>query len=158
VKTISHPKPPPHRIHQNKLKELYPNMNCNNGDTQENSELRLASPLRRSLRCFSPRNQGYHAVNSDYLNGLLSPKLEKELMKDRKVFFSPVKSMSHALRQSFTLGQLRKSPRKEEADDEHKEDKEDKENNDEDKPLTEEEVMILLCRELELISDDGEQE
>jgi hypothetical protein len=133
-------------------------MHQNNGDEQASTEFRLASPLKR-LSLFSRKED--HEGNTG-ISSLLSPKREKELMRDRKVFFSPVKSMSHALRQSFTLGQLRKSPRKEEADDEHdedNEDNEDKEDNDEDKPLTEEEVMILLCRELQLIGDDdGEQE
>jgi hypothetical protein len=130
-------------------------MNRNNGDTEESSELRLASPLRRSLRCLSSRNQEDHTGNIDLLSGLLSPKLEKECMKDRKVF-SPVKSMTNALRQSFTIGQRsRNNPQIEEDYDEH--DYEDKEEyNDEESPMTEEEVLLLLCREFSLIGD-GEQ-
>jgi hypothetical protein len=131
-------------------------MNRNNGDNQESSELRLASPLKKILRCFSPRKQEDHAGNIDLLvSGLLSPKLEKELMIDRKVF-SPVKSMSNALFQSFTIGQsFRKSPpRKEEDCDEHDDNDNKEEDNGEESPtMTEEEIILLLCREFELIGD-----
>jgi hypothetical protein len=156
-------------------------MNRNNADNQESSELCLMSPLKRSLSMFSSRKQEDHAGNID-LSGLLSPKLEKALMKDSK-FFSPVKSMSFALRQSLTLSQslrkspqsFRKSPRKEEEEEEDKdedeEDEEDEEEADEEgdepcyyedneqpekSPMTEEEALLLLCREFELIGH-GEQ-
>ena len=124
-------------------------MHHDNGDEQTSSEFRLASPLKR-LSIFSRKED--HEGKTD-MSVLLSPKREKELMKDRK-FFSPAKSILYALRQSLMLGQVRKGPRKEEADDEHDKDKED---NDEENPLTEEEVMILLCRELELIGDDEQE-
>jgi hypothetical protein len=116
-------------------------MNRNNADNQESSELCLMSPMKRSLSIFSSRKQEEHAGNID-LSGLLSPKLEKALMKDCK-FFSPVRSMSFALRQSFTISpslrkspqSFKKNPRKEEEGDKDEEDEddehyfEDKENN-----------------------------
>jgi hypothetical protein len=143
-------------------------------DDQVSSEECLLSPMKGSFRIFSSRKQEDHAGDID-LSGLLSPKLEKTLMQDRKVF-SPVKSISFALRQSVTLSQsFRKSPEKdedkgeeekedEENDEEEDEDEEDdepyyyedNEDTDEESPMTEEEALLLLCKEFELIGH-GEQ-
>jgi hypothetical protein len=133
----------------------------------------LVSPRRAENRLNIFGRKDSDSDRSPHLSSFLSPRLDQELKKERRSkLFSPVS----VLRQSF--GRIIPIiPFKDEEKDESDSDSEDGEEDDEDddeeveddeeddeedddvvqKAATEEDMMILLCRELELLSDDEDE-
>jgi hypothetical protein len=82
--------------------------------------------------------------------------------------FTPVSSMANVFRSSFRESFVKRSPKKddensdseeEDSDDEEEvnEDDSDSEGEELEKALNDEELLLLVCRELELMGDDGDQ-
>ena len=129
------------------------------------------SPSKKRLTLFSRRvNENGEKEESLEVRGLISPRLEKELQKDalkgRSSLVSPVRSLTNALR---SLSSPKKSLKTKEkpaergdysgdhySDDSCREDEEDDNDEELENNLSQDELMVLLARELQLI-DDGDE-
>jgi hypothetical protein len=122
------------------------------GDTSVSS---FQSTSRKRLSIFSKNEDNVDDKDID-VNILKSPKLKQDMMrKDRKVF-SPVKSMNKLrqnMRKSLSKG-------KKQGDKEVEDPSDDRSTSESSetaqRELTEEEMMVLLCREFQLMDDDEE--
>jgi hypothetical protein len=177
-----------------------------------NNEFSLVTPVtpKKRLSIFARKDDNDESTD---FSGFISPKLEKQLLKesrgsksfasplgsflssgkrgsllspgkrDSKVFspgkrdskiFSPVSSVANVLRSSFRESFVKRSPMKDDEDEDEDEDEEsDSEEEDSDdeeevneddsdsegeeleKDLKDEELLLLVCREFELMGDDG---
>jgi hypothetical protein len=123
------------------------------GETQPSSF--RSTPMKR-LSIFTTNDDNVDDEEID-VNLLKSPKLKREILrKDRKIF-SPVKSMNK-LRHSLTKSRHGESKKASRGDVDASSDEDDSSSSDSSETaghkLTEEEMMVLLCREFQLMDDD----
>lgn len=134
--------------------------------------LQLLSPTQiKKLSPFGRKGKNSFGKETDStdIGALLSPQLEKQLTKiekcdgRRKSFLSPLNSLGKNLRESFhAKGTMKQCQYARDSEEESENDSSDEDSIDDgtgsgdevEKLATEDDLMILLCRELELITGE----